>query len=135
MLIGKRVVTPDGEKGFISQTYIGGGVDVDVLEYDAETPEHTTSFYYEAGEYEVSKDQTPQLFDLTPFGKIRLVEHIYEGLIHVEFFDEYEKFALWISEEQMLLCRSKYEVEWAHWVKHEDVDKVLPYLKLIGVLA
>ena len=85
MLIGKRVVTSEDERGFISQTYIGG-VDVDVLEYDAEDPENTTTFYYEAGEYEVSKDQTPQLFDLTPFGKIRLVEHICEGLIHVEFF-------------------------------------------------
>ena len=130
MKIGKRVVTPDGEKGFISQTYIGGGVDVDVLEYDVKDPENTTTFYYEAGEYEVSKDQTPQLFDLTPFGKIRLIKYIYEGVVHVEFFEEYEKYAIWISEEHMLLCRSKYEVEWSHWVKYEDVYKVLPYLKL-----
>ncbi len=125
MLLGQKIRTPDREQGFISCIYADGLIDVDILAHDAKHPSDTTTFGYYKKDVAICVDQTPQLGDITPLGRVRLLEILTDGIIHVGFFYKNdETFTLWLSDARVECYPTGYALPYANWV----VD-ILPLLK------
>lgn len=131
MLLGQKVRTPDREQGYISCLYADNLVDVDILTDDAEHPSDTTSFGYYQKDVVVYKDQTPRLGDITPYGQVRLLEILTDGIISVGFSDkDNETFTLWLSDVRVEHCPTGYALPYANWVDKKDYDYILEHFDL-----
>ena len=130
VIVGLKVFTPDNEQGFISDVYDGNQFDVDILEDDAETSEHTTTIDYKIGDYVYSyDDQTPRIGDITPYGKVNRLELLTEGIFEVGFI--VGDVTLWLSHERSVNQRpDDYCLDYAHWVKPCDFDAFLEHFDL-----
>lgn len=126
MLLGKRVITPDNEQGFISCIY-DCSMDVDILEDDAQTAEHTTTINYDNGVITPCTDQTPQLNDITPFGKVVMLGVLTEGILEVVLDKGYERVStLWLSKQRLNNLPNGV-IEWGHWTNPKDFTKWVDY--------
>lgn len=117
MLLGKRVLTPDGEQGFISDEFTDNTIDVEILEDDAETAEHTTTINYELAAISIPDDQSPQLQDITPFGQVVSLKHVAEGIIEADIetgFDGRDKH-YWLSDARFRACPDEIEQLFGNW--------------------
>lgn len=130
VLVGKKVMTPEKEQGFISEVYAGNKYDIDILEDDAASLDDTTSLEFQIGDYVfLFEDQTPQIDDLTPYGKVKGVERLTEGIYQVIFYEG--DFTLWLSFERAVQQRpDDYSLDYAGWVIPKDVDAFLEYFDL-----
>lgn len=130
MLLGKRVITPDNEQGFISCEY-DCSIDVDILEDDAETAEHTTTINYKKEVIIPCQDQTPRLRDITPFGQVKMLGILADGLIEVVLGTGYSiKSTLWLSEKRLSKRPDDYDTEWGHWTPPKDFTMLLDHYDL-----
>ncbi|MDE0084771.1 MAG: hypothetical protein OXU23_03600 [Candidatus Poribacteria bacterium] len=132
MLLGKRVITPDGEAGFISDVYTDNMVDVDILEDDAETPEHTTTICFDKAEVKICDDQAPQLNDITPFGQVVCLGILADGIIEacVETGYDGRKSCLWLSDKRFEGCPDYIEKLFGNWTAPSYFSKLLPHFDL-----
>lgn len=130
VLVGKKVMTPEKAQGFISQVYAENKYDVDILEDDATSTDDTTSFEFQLGDYVfLFEDQTPKIDDITPYGKVKGVERLTEGIYQVIFYEG--DFTLWLSFERAVKQRpDDYSLKYAHWVVPKDVDAFLKHFDL-----
>ena len=132
MLLGKRVITPDGEVGFISDEYTDNMVDVDILEDDAETPEHTTTICFDKAEVNICDDQTPQLNDITPFGQVVIIGILADGIIEacVETGYDGRKSCLWLSDKRFAASPDYIEKLFGNWTAPTYFSKLLSHFDL-----
>lgn len=132
MLLGKRVITPDGEQGFISDEYTDNMVGVDILESDAATPEHTTTICFDIAEVKICDDQTPQLNDITPFGQVSIIGILADGIIEacVETGYDGRKSCLWLSAKRFEACPPYIDRIFGHWTAPSYFSKLLPHFDL-----
>ena len=131
MLLGQKVITPDREQGFVSCIYADNLIDVDILTDNAKHPSDTTSFGYYQKDVVVCVDQTPQLGDITPFGRVRLLEILTEGIISVGFDYKYdETFTLWLSDARVEHCPTGYALPYANWINQKDYDYIVEHFDL-----
>ena len=126
MLLGKRIITPDNEQGFISCIY-DCSIDVDILEPDAQTAEHTTTINYDMGVITPCTDQTPQLNDITPYGQVVILGVLTEGILEVVLNRGYDKVStLWLSE-QRLNNLADGVMKWGHWTDPAEFNEWVNY--------
>jgi len=131
MLLGQKVMTPDRKQGFISCIYADELIDVDILAHDAKHPSDTTTFGYYKKDVVVCVDQIPRLGDITPLGRVRLLEILTDGIIRVGFHYKYgETFTLWLSDARVERCPAGYTLPYANWVDKKDYDYILEHFDL-----
>ena len=124
MLLGKRVITLDNEQGFVSCIY-ECSVDVDILEDEAQTAEHTTTINYNNGVIIPCPDQTPQLNDITPYGQVVVLGVASDGIIEVVLNRGYDRVStLWLSQQRLNTLPKDCELEWGHWTDPKDFEKL-----------
>lgn len=132
MLLGKRVITPDYEQGFISDEYSDDTIDVEILEDDAETPEHTTTINFDLSALTIPDDQMPFLNDITPFGRVVAIEYLADGIIGARLDNGYDGIdsSLWLSDEHFKDCPDYIEQLFGNWTSPLFYPKLLTHFRI-----
>lgn len=125
---GQKVITPDDEQGFVSAVYADGIFDVDILD---DKGEDTTSIEYHISDgVHIAVDQTPQLRDITPLGRVRGIHILREGILAVTT-DGHA--GLWLSNERVAYLDGRINLTFHHWASKQkaiDFEEVLTYFDL-----
>ena len=126
VIVGKKVMTEKREQGFISAIHAENKYDVDILDADGENftvPCVIGDYVY------LFEDQTPNIDDITPYGKVKGVERLTEGIYQVIFYEG--DFTLWLSFERAVQqCPDDYSLDYAGWVIPTDVDAFIEHFDL-----
>ncbi|MDE0315411.1 MAG: hypothetical protein OXM61_10950 [Candidatus Poribacteria bacterium] len=126
MLLGKRVITPDGEVGFISCDYAEGQIDVEIVDT---TDNIVTVSFEKITDVTVCTDQRPLIGDLTPFGIVVVLKLFTYGILEVSF-EKKCKPAYWLYDERVQAVPKGWRFAYANWVNDKDIDKLIEHYDL-----
>ena len=140
-LLGRRVITPDDEQGFVSEVYADGIFDVDILDeadYHLSLDENetfTTSVEYSIydDDVDICENQTPQLHDLTPHGIIGSMTIVARGVVHVRFLDT-SGYALYFNGyEKIRLPDEQKDLFLGNWLSYTHAEEHFPQYNTVEV--
>ena len=126
VFVGKKVMTEKREQGFVSAVHAENRFDVDMLDAEGET--FTVPCVIGDCVF-IFDDQTPKIDDLTPYGKVKGVERLTEGIYQVIFYEG--DFTLWLSFDRAVHQRPDgYSLKYEGWVIPKDVDAFIEHFDL-----
>ena len=131
MVVGTKVFTLDKQQGFISAVYADNQIDVDILNLDAKHAEDTLTCGYHKCDVVVCADQTPHLHEITPYGQVRYLVVLTDGIIEVRFENRYQgKRTLWLSDTRIEHYPEGITRKYANWADPDDFDALLQHYDL-----